>query len=135
MFALKHIWRRPKGLLGRGLDAPPSIPLNVGIVQGHLLCASEEFPLCGDHPITEVLHGDLGHFTADSDLFGGKDVYLESLENLCDNKNVQVEIVSGQNKFKTYAKHPVSFSFMFSFLLLIFQYIYRICSLFPWTVY
>ena len=97
-------------MLGRGLDAPPSIPLNVGIVQGHLLCASEEFPLCGTHSIAEVLNDDIGDFHVDHDLFGGKDVYLESLENLCDSKSVQIEKVNGLNMFKTYAKHPVSFN-------------------------
>jgi hypothetical protein len=48
--------------------------------------------------------------TVDHDLFGGKDVYLESLENLCDSKSVQIEKVNGLNMFKTYAKHPVSFN-------------------------
>ena len=111
---MQHIWRRPKGLLGRGLDAPPSIPLNVGIVQGHILCASEEFPVCGNHSVTEVLNGNLGTFHVDYDLFGGKDVYLESLENLCDSKCVQMEKVNGLQKFITYAKHSVSFSWPYS---------------------
>lgn len=95
-------------MLGRGLDAPPSIPLNVGIVQGHLLCASEEFPLCGDHAITDVLNCNDSTFHADHDLFGGEDVYLESLENLCDRKSVQVGTVNSSKNIKTYSKHSVS---------------------------
>jgi len=106
---LKHIWKHPKGLLGRGLNAPPSIPLNPGIVEGHLLCASEEFPLCGNHAVTELLNGVSARFQhIDSDLFGGESVYNESLENLCDTQQVQTEKVNDMVKFDTFSKHPVS---------------------------
>ena len=105
----QHIWKHPKGLLGRGLDAPPSIPLNVGIVQGHLLCASNEFPLCGDVPVSKVLNGECQHFRlADFDLFGGEETYSESFERLCDGKQIEVKHVDDSGKYKTYAMHPVS---------------------------
>ena len=53
--AEQHFWRFPKSLLSRGLDAPPSVPVNVGILQGHLLCAGEEYPLVGDHSVATLL--------------------------------------------------------------------------------
>jgi len=154
------MWKHPKSLLQRGLSAPPSIPLNAGIVQGHLLCASEEFPLCGSHAITELLNGEAANFhLVDHDLFGSEDVYRyvvlgtsicfvysytvdlrthpvsprDALENLCDSKQVQPERVNDLNKFKTYSKHPVSFSIcsiriQFSTHLLI-AFAFFLCSL------
>jgi hypothetical protein len=110
---LQHIWKHPISMLGRGLDAPPSLPLNQGIVQGHLLCASEEFPLCGDHFPTELFHSTCkGTKFSDYDLFGGEEVYREALENLLDSKEVQVEKIQDVAMFTTFAKHPVSFVFM-----------------------
>lgn len=96
-------------MLGRGLDAPPSLPLNQGIVQGHLLCASDEFPLCGSHFPTELFQST-NKLTrlSDYNLFGGEEVYRESLENLLDSKQVQVEKVQDVARFTTFAKHPVS---------------------------
>ena len=97
-------------MLGRGLDAPPSLPLNQGIVQGPLLCAADEFPLCGSHFPTELFHSTikLTRFS-DYDLFGGEEVYKESLENLLDSKQLQVEKVQDAAMFTTFSKHPVSF--------------------------
>jgi DEAD/DEAH box helicase domain-containing protein len=51
----QHIWRRPRSLLGKGFSAPNIIPFTGGLVQGHLLCASDEFPLTGTHPVTVIL--------------------------------------------------------------------------------
>lgn len=75
---------------------------------GHLLCASEEFPLCGDRVVTDVLHCDERFSISDNELFGGEEVYKESLENLIDEKQIQISQVNGMVKFKTYSKHPVS---------------------------
>jgi hypothetical protein len=96
-------------MLGRGLDAPPSLPLNIGIVQGHLLCASEEFPLCGSHFPTDLFDFNMKSETfSDHILFGGEEVYKECLENLFDNGQVQIEKVQDGAKFSTFSKHPVS---------------------------
>jgi len=85
--------------------------LNAGIVEGHLLCASEEFPLCGNHAVTELLNARSSTFhLVDFDLFGGETVYNESLENLCDTKQVQKTVVNDNAKFDTFSKHPVSSS-------------------------
>eukprot|EP00557_Chaetoceros_sp_GSL56_P009931 CAMPEP_0176482538 /NCGR_PEP_ID=MMETSP0200_2-20121128/3429_1 /TAXON_ID=947934 /ORGANISM="Chaetoceros sp., Strain GSL56" /LENGTH=1289 /DNA_ID=CAMNT_0017878861 /DNA_START=172 /DNA_END=4038 /DNA_ORIENTATION=+ len=103
----QHIWKHPISMLGRGLDAPPSLPLNQGIVQGHLLCASDEFPLCGSHFPTEIFHSTIEPTEySDYDLFGGEEVYRESLENLLDSKQVQVEKVQDVAMFTTFSKHP-----------------------------
>lgn len=75
---------------------------------GHLLCASEEFPLCGDRVVTDVLHCKESFSLSDTDLFGGLEVYKESLENLIDEKQIQTTQVNGMVKFTTYSKHPVS---------------------------
>ncbi len=117
--AEQHLWKHPKSLLGRGLAAPPSVPLNTGIMTSHLLCAAEEFPLCGKHSIAESLCFDRNdnteHELSDFDLFGGE-VYEESLENLLDRKQVQVGAINSHNKFKTYINHPVSFPLEFNFM-------------------
>jgi hypothetical protein len=84
--------------------------LNAGIVEGHLLCGSEEFPLCGNHAVTELLNASSRFHLVDSDLFGGETVYNESLENLCDTKQVQKTVVNDNAKFDTFSKHPVSSS-------------------------
>jgi hypothetical protein len=75
---------------------------------GHLLCASEEFPLCGDRVVTDVLNCEERFSLSDTGLFGGEEVYKESLENLIDEKQIQTSQVNGMVKFTTYSKHPVS---------------------------
>ena len=51
----QHFWRYPKTLLTTGLDAPPAVPVNAGLLQNHLLCAGEEYPLVGKNSITTLL--------------------------------------------------------------------------------
>eukprot|EP00978_Attheya_sp_CCMP212_P002322 scaffold4800_cov47-Attheya_sp.AAC.2 len=53
--AEQHIWRNPTSLLSRGRAIPTSLPINAGLVQGHLLCAGQEFPLTGDQPVSVIL--------------------------------------------------------------------------------
>ena len=94
--------------MGRGLLSPPSVPLNPGIVTGHLLCAADEFPLVGEHSVVHVLNMTLvsNALISDFDLFGSKSVYREALENLLDRGAIEEsQQITGMN---TYVKHPVS---------------------------
>ena len=122
----QYIWKNPKGLMSRGLSAPPSLPLNVGIVQGHLLCAGSEFPLTGDLPITTLLgtndtQNNSGErrikkysFPPDSDLFGSKEIYEESARRLLTRGSLVKEFTNFMNKEQKSVKlqilksHPVS---------------------------
>ena len=124
--AFQYIWKNPKGLMIRGLTAPPSLPLNVGIVQGHLLCASREFPLTGDLPITTLLgtndtqtksnETNVQHysFPPDCDLFGSKEIYEESARRLLTRGSLTKEYINVTNKEEKLTKlqilksHPVS---------------------------
>ena len=102
-------------MLGRGLSAPPAVPLNAGIVTGHLLCASEEFPLVGSYAVTSALNA--GNSTiyngksdlSDHDLFGSEETYNEAFENLLDRKQIRLEKINDTTSIDAYSIHP-SFS-------------------------
>ena len=110
-----------------GLSAPPSVPLNAGIVQGHILCAGAEFPITGNNPITVLLEGivdksnvdgcDTKPLLSDCDLFGSEIVYSECIETLLDKGLLKREnvgtVVRGINndtsfKLNVFSTHPVS---------------------------
>ena len=82
----QHFWRCPKSLLSRGIDSPPSIPINAGILHGHLLCAGFEYPLVGNENVTTLLRSgqdsdslsDDVWVLSDKQLFG--DYYEEVFE-------------------------------------------------------
>ncbi|KAL3912569.1 MAG: hypothetical protein SGILL_006829, partial [Bacillariaceae sp.] len=81
----QHLWRHPTSLLQRGFSAPLSMPIYAGLVQGHLVCAGQEFPLAGSLNVTAVQSVERRADPAllsDESLFGSKDVYEEALENL-----------------------------------------------------
>ena len=97
--------------MGRGLLSPPSVPLNPGIVSGHLLCAADEFPIVGQTSVFNVLkdtNWSIGstELISDFDLFGSKSVYREALENLLDRG--AIEEAQNIKEMKAYVKHPVS---------------------------
>jgi DEAD/DEAH box helicase domain-containing protein len=112
----QHIWRHPKTLLSKGVSAPHTIPINSGLVQGHLLCASEEFPLTGKYTPTTIqstaeaakVHHDLLN---DYDLFGGMDIYEEALDALRSTGSVTEEIIATPaasfGKITIYKAHPL----------------------------
>jgi DEAD/DEAH box helicase domain-containing protein len=104
------LWKHPKGLLGRGLSAPPAVPLNASIVSGHLLCASEEFPLVGNYSVTNILSSDPQHkddqAISDYDLFGCEETYKEAFENLLDKGHIRLEKINQGADIDTYSKHP-----------------------------
>lgn len=105
----QQIWKHPKGLLIRGLCAPPSVPLNSGIVNGHMMCAGKEHPLCGSYPTSILLNlnspcdgikysiSGTKSLLSDHDLFGSKYIYEESLEKLLDQGLVRREKVNITN--------------------------------------
>lgn len=81
--AEQQIWRQPKSLFAKGLSAANSIPIQGDLVQGHLLCASEEFPLTGSEPVSAIVgctHA-ADQMLSDRALFG-LDAYDEALAAL-----------------------------------------------------
>jgi DEAD/DEAH box helicase domain-containing protein len=81
----QHLWRHPKSLLQCGLSAPLSMPIYPGLVQGHLLCAGQEFPLAGSLNATAIQSVEVSparDLLSDESLFGSREVYTEALENL-----------------------------------------------------
>lgn len=79
----QQIWRRPKSLFGAGQSVPNTIPLRGDLVEGHLLCASEEFPLTGSIPVTAIVESSIQDTSCpcDCDLFG-PNVYNEYIDSL-----------------------------------------------------
>jgi DEAD/DEAH box helicase domain-containing protein len=49
------MWRRPQSLLSKGPSSSSSISFHDDLVQGHLLCASEEFPLNRISPLATIV--------------------------------------------------------------------------------
>ncbi|KAG7355412.1 DEAD/DEAH box helicase domain protein [Nitzschia inconspicua] len=79
----QHLWRHPSSLLQRGLSAPLCMPIYPGLVQGHLLCAGQEFPLTGKVNVTAIQSVESPPDPAllpDEALFGSHDVFSEALE-------------------------------------------------------
>lgn len=101
------IWKSAKSLLSRGVDAPPTLPINATVMQGHLLCAGDEFPLTGDRPVSCLLN-EFGserscksNIMADSDLLGPEDIYTDNIDFLVKKgllSSKQVNVVSGHLK-------------------------------------
>ena len=85
--------------------------MNVGIVSGHLLCASEEFPLVGSHSVTSILSAGQSNNNdnltlSDHDLFGCEETYREAFESILDRKQIRLEKVNDHTEIETYSNHP-----------------------------
>ena len=113
----QHLWRHPSSLLARGLTAPLSMPIYPGLVEGHLLCAGQEFPLSGSLNVSKIKStADYGTDDADEqallcdhDLFGSVDVYQEALESLQTQGSVTKEsiaIKAEEGRVIVYNTHP-----------------------------
>eukprot|EP00970_Alexandrium_tamarense_P005931 scaffold996_cov190-Alexandrium_tamarense.AAC.6 len=111
----QFLWRTPNSLLRRGVDVPPSLPLNGSVVQGHLLAAGAEFPLCGVLSVTTLLNEHEESITdcpSDEELLGGQTVYQESVEllmqkgGLLTTKLVHAVSAAGE-KCAVFETHPV----------------------------
>jgi DEAD/DEAH box helicase domain-containing protein len=91
----QQIWRRPKSLLSKGLSASDTIPIRSDLVQGHLLCASAEFPLTGSYAVARIAgceHAAEQNLTSDRDLFGANE-YDEALAALRLTGSVNEELI------------------------------------------
>ncbi|KAL7550627.1 hypothetical protein ACHAWF_013893 [Thalassiosira exigua] len=118
----QYIWRNPKCLLSKGIDAPPTLPINSAVMQGHLLCAGEEFPLLGNQPVSCLLNEfglkEKDICPADCDLLGPPSVYHDNIQHLakkglvccksvragCGHKNSSK---SDRFNLPVYSTHPV----------------------------
>jgi len=116
----QHIWRNPTNLLSRGLSIPSSVPLNVGLLEGHMLCAGEEYPLTGKDAVTtlvsysEVVACD-NILLNDCDLLGAEEHYNEARGLLLSVGSLVEEIVpvthhGSCEMIRVYKTHPVSSS-------------------------
>jgi DEAD/DEAH box helicase domain-containing protein len=114
----QQIWRHPKNLLSCGLSVPAAVPLDVGLAEGHILCAGEEYPLTGRMSVTTLCNSDgecrRYDVLSDHDLLGSEGVYCEALDNLLSAGSLVKETVSVANvefrQMTVYKTHPVSLS-------------------------
>jgi DEAD/DEAH box helicase domain-containing protein len=121
----QHIWRHPTSLLSRGRSIPPSLPINQSVLNGHILCAADEFPLTGGHAACALVKPEGicfegNRLLTDFDLLGSKKVYLESVDVLVSNGSLVEEVVSTPaepRKIVIMKTHPVSHHVMFIFCL------------------
>jgi DEAD/DEAH box helicase domain-containing protein len=118
----QHIWRNPTTLLSRGLDVPPNLPFNDSVIQGHLLCAGNEFPLTGDRSVSSILNEDSKqeHCPVDCVLLGPSNIYYDNVEYLArkgllsqkflriDSHHHGVSKSRGSSSISVYSTHPVS---------------------------
>jgi DEAD/DEAH box helicase domain-containing protein len=112
----QHLWRHPSSLLQRAVSAPLTMPIYSGLVQGHLLCASQEFPLTGSSNVTVIQSIESPadpRLVSDEELFGSKETFLEALkENLAQGNlsSLKLPIFGGGfitvHKAQTSSKRP-----------------------------
>ena len=128
--AEQHLWRHPKNFLSRGLELPISMPINVGLIRGHLLCAGAEYPLTGQFPVTKLFETHEENYSTivpnDFELFGSRESFESALttlklEGLMKEKEYQVSSneISSISTFKT---HPVRL-LIFEVVLVIWSHI------------
>ena len=103
----QYMWKRPECLLAKGIHSRGSFPINAGVVSGHLLCASKEFPLMengsptvlrSSNPAESVVVDAHQENLSDSELFGSREIFAEALNALCGNGSIvsfQAPIASG----------------------------------------
>lgn len=114
----QHLWRNPKNLLGRAFSIPTAVPLSVGLLEGHMLCAGEEFPLTGPDPVTTLLSCEEDsscrtQLLNDYELLGSEPQYEEAKQVLASAGSLVEEIVpvshnGSRDSIKVYKTHPVS---------------------------
>ncbi|CAB9498630.1 dependent helicase HRQ1 [Seminavis robusta] len=110
----QYLWKKPLNLLSRGISAPRSFPINAGVVQGHLLCASKEFPLTGKVPVSVLRTSNpeedtpgTSEILPDEQLFGSQEAYTEALARLCKRNSVvpfRAPVASG-GQLQAYKAH------------------------------
>lgn len=111
--AEQYLWSHPCGLLSRGLLPSLSIPLDVPIVQGHLLCAAFESPLLGSLSAPYLLDyrwASTCSIKSDQNLFGEANVYNNCIKNLIKRGCIHNDFifVDDSRKVKISRAHSVS---------------------------
>ena len=110
----QHIWRRPRSLLSRGQTALVSMPVNVGLVQGHLLCGALEYPLTAQESINTLFsteEDNQGFVLNDFDLFGSEKIFRASIEGLISTgmvKEKTMPVAGAKSEIVVFKTHPVS---------------------------
>ena len=127
----QYIWKNPQSMLSKaGVDAPPALPINGTVMQGHLLCAGEEFPLTGERPVSCLLNETKSRsFPADCEILGPSlNAYNDNVEYLIKKGLLsckQVSVASGYqtiiksnavDSIPVYSTHPVSLLHVFYFI-------------------
>eukprot|EP00537_Pseudo-nitzschia_pungens_P017045 CAMPEP_0172401908 /NCGR_PEP_ID=MMETSP1061-20121228/52508_1 /TAXON_ID=37318 /ORGANISM="Pseudo-nitzschia pungens, Strain cf. pungens" /LENGTH=112 /DNA_ID=CAMNT_0013135719 /DNA_START=60 /DNA_END=395 /DNA_ORIENTATION=+ len=87
------------------------MPIYPGLVQGHLICAGNEFPLTGPYSasaIQGVEEQPADGLLSDQDLFGSKEVYLEAMEQLVSKGSFSTEKIAvyGGKFISVFKTHP-----------------------------
>ena len=112
----QHLWKQPRYLLSRGITSPMSFPINTGVIQSHLLCASKEFPLTGRQPVSALrtsnrnspMREDDSEILPDQELFGSNELFEEAVNTLYGNGSLvrlSVPVASG-GKVIVMKAHP-----------------------------
>jgi hypothetical protein len=75
------------------------MPIYPGLVQGHLLCTGQEFPLVGQWNVATITStssssSELVGLLSDESLFGSKQVYQKALETLLSQGSITEETVA-----------------------------------------
>ncbi|KAL3782980.1 hypothetical protein HJC23_003136 [Cyclotella cryptica] len=92
----QYLWKAPKSILSKGVDVMSSLPIHGSLLQGHLLCAGEEFPLTGSQPVSCLLNDvrTVGpQCPPDEEIFSSRDVYYECVEELIEKSLMQIKVV------------------------------------------
>lgn len=114
--AEQYLWKVPSNILKNGVNVNPALPTS-SVLQGHLLCAGEEFPLTGDKSVScllnEIQSGE-NYFPADQAIFGSIEEYNEGITLLTEKsllRDKMVRVVKDGNTVEeliTKETHPVS---------------------------
>lgn len=121
--AEQQIWRRPRSLVGQGRTALVSMPINVGQIQGHLLCAGDEYPLAATGSIAtlfshERVNQDQCAVLSDCDLFGSKVIFRAAIDGLISsgmmNETALPSTGLQEKKMIVFKTHPVSHTPVFN---------------------
>lgn len=113
----QFLWKTPKNILHAGVNVIPSLPVCGDVLQGHLLCAGEEFPLTGNQPVSILLNETMtkgNYCPADDNLFGTQQSYNEEIDRLVDKALLRDKRVHAVEENKAVREilckdtHPVS---------------------------
>lgn len=108
--AEQYLWKYPHGLLSRGLNSPLVVPLDVPIVQGHLLCAASESPLtlsCSAPYLLDYEWGKECGLHCDQALFAEPEIYRRCIVNLNDKGCITEDkvFINPRKKINIYKSH------------------------------